>query len=92
MEMTAHSWKDGTEEFVLHHVMADYIQDSAIDNSVIDSISFNTRVNDVHKVGTSWQIGIDTLVDNDGRPEIVDTVKVGAVCRHFFTGERTDYR
>lgn len=43
MELRCHRWKPGTEEFVPHHVLADYIQDTATDNAVQDCIRYNTR-------------------------------------------------
>lgn len=43
MELSCQRWKPGTEEFVPHHVLADYIQDAAIENGVQASIQYDTR-------------------------------------------------
>ncbi|KAK5729756.1 hypothetical protein LTR17_011722 [Elasticomyces elasticus] len=56
METTAHAWKAGTEEFVPHHVLADYIQGAAAANNVIENIQFDTRVTDVVKEGSRWRV------------------------------------
>lgn len=74
--MTVQQWKPNTEEFVLHHYMADYIQDSAIDNGVIDDISFNTRVNDVRKSGTKWHVAVDQIVGDDECLMVESSVQV----------------
>ena len=76
MEMTCQAWKVGTAEFVTHNIIADYIQDSAVANSVVDSISFNTRVNHVRKVDATWEVNIAQLVD-DPYFSIVESVRVG---------------
>ena len=76
MEMTFQRWKQGTEEFVPHHVMADYIADSAIDNDVNDSISFNTRVTDLRKEGSKWRISIDRLVEDSESVKVEQCTKV----------------
>ncbi|KAK5675603.1 hypothetical protein LTS10_011703 [Elasticomyces elasticus] len=56
METTAHAWKAGTEEFVPHHVLADYIQGAAAANNVIENIQFDTRVTEVVKEGSRWRV------------------------------------
>ena len=63
--MTCQAWKPGTEEFVPHNVLADYIQDSAEANGVLDSILFNTRVDKVEKVGSKWEVATSNLVSGD---------------------------
>ncbi|KAI5370864.1 putative flavin monooxygenase, FAD/NAD(P)-binding domain superfamily [Septoria linicola] len=59
MELSTQKWKPGTEEFVPHHVLGDYIQDTARENDVLESISFNTRVKQVEKSGKDWFVSID---------------------------------
>ena len=60
--MTRQTWKEGTGEFVPHQVLADYIQDAAESNGIIDCIFFNTRVNQVKKVGSAWEVDVARLV------------------------------
>jgi cation diffusion facilitator CzcD-associated flavoprotein CzcO len=79
MEITVQRWREGTEEFVPHHVMADYIQDAAVDNGVMETISFDTRVNSVRKVDSTWQVDVDQLKERGGRLEVVRSVKVSKV-------------
>ncbi|EME48931.1 hypothetical protein DOTSEDRAFT_58212 [Dothistroma septosporum NZE10] len=64
MELTCQRWKPGTEEFVPHHVLAKYIQDTAAAHGVIEDISFNTRVNKVEKVGSKWELKIAKLIND----------------------------
>ncbi|KAF2171451.1 hypothetical protein M409DRAFT_63721 [Zasmidium cellare ATCC 36951] len=61
MELSCQQWKPGTEEFVPHHVLGDYIQDTATNNGVQNSIRYNTRVNSVRKEGDKWQVNVGTL-------------------------------
>lgn len=79
MEMTCQRWKPDTAEFVPHHVMADYIQGAAIDNRLINSISFNTRVNDVKKIDGQWRIDIATLRHDNSSLSVMDSTKVSQV-------------
>ena len=76
MEMTCQSWKDGTEEFVPHHVLADYIQDSAMDNGILDDISFNTRVNQVRKDDVGWEIDVAKLKEIEGEFTVTNDTHV----------------
>lgn len=59
MELSTQKWKPGTEEFVSHKILGEYIQDTARTNDVLSSCSFNTRVNHVEKSGDEWLVDID---------------------------------
>lgn len=61
MELTCQAWKPGTEEFVPHNVLAEYIQDTATANGALDSIAFNTRVVHVEKEGPQWRVELAKL-------------------------------
>ena len=56
MEMYCQNWKPGTQDFVPHHVLGDYLQDAASENLIMDVVELNTRVNHIQKVGTQWEI------------------------------------
>lgn len=62
MELSTQKWKPGTEEFVPHHVLAEYIQDTARANGILDVISFDTRVKHVEKRGDKWIVDLDQVV------------------------------
>ncbi|KAF7186309.1 Flavin-containing monooxygenase ustF2 [Pseudocercospora fuligena] len=64
MELTCQQWKPGTEEFVPHHVLGDYIQDTAKENGVLESISFGTRVDQIEKVGDKWRVAVSKLSED----------------------------
>lgn len=82
MEMTRQAWKEGTEEFVPHHVLADYIQDAAESNDITGCISFNTRVNQIQKVGPSWEVDVARLSGQGDNTCIENAVEVCSLAEH----------
>lgn len=74
--MTFQSWKPGTDQFVPHHVLADYLKDGATANGVMDCVHLNTRVNQVRKFGQSWELEISRLRSEDGRLILVESTQV----------------
>ncbi|KAF2212505.1 hypothetical protein CERZMDRAFT_121267 [Cercospora zeae-maydis SCOH1-5] len=76
MELSTQKWKPGTEEFVPHHVLAEYIQETARANGVLDVVSFDTRVKHVEKTGDKWTINIDQI---EGDRTISSTKEFDAV-------------
>lgn len=70
MEMTTHSWKPGTEEFVPHHILADYIQGAATANGINDFIRFNTRVTNVVKEGSQWRVETAKHLDSRSHAQV----------------------
>lgn len=76
MEMTCQEWAEGTGEFVTHNTLADYIQNAAKTNNILDCTSFNTRVNQVKKVGVHWELDVARLVEEGDEFSVVDTVEV----------------
>lgn len=81
MEMTCQEWDRGTGEFVTHNILADYIQNAAKTNDILDSISFNTRVNQVKKAGSLWELEVGHLVEEGRDVSVVDKVEVRPVQR-----------
>lgn len=77
MEMQSHAWNPGTEEFILHNFLADYIQDAARANDVEKSIQFNTRVQRVRKVDERWRVTTSKLVGKDAVTKTETSTKVG---------------
>lgn len=61
MELKANAWKPDTPGIVRHHVLAEYIQDTAFKRDLDDITQFNTRVDLVEKVGLIWQVKTTTL-------------------------------
>ncbi|KXT18870.1 hypothetical protein AC579_3553 [Pseudocercospora musae] len=64
MELSCQQWKPGTEEFVPHYVLGDYIQDTAKEHGLLELISFNTRVDQVRKDGDKWRLAVSKLSKN----------------------------
>lgn len=61
MEMSCQAWKPGTEEFVPHYVLGDYIEEAARSNGVLACIQFDSRVDRVEKIGKSWEVDVSSL-------------------------------
>ena len=78
--MTVQKWKPGFEEFSLHHVLATYLQDAARNNDVLENCSFNTRVNEVRKVGSKWELETSKLEDENGSLQLSESVEVSLLC------------
>jgi cation diffusion facilitator CzcD-associated flavoprotein CzcO len=51
----------GTEDYVSHAVLKDYIQDTAVATRVHDLTIYNTEVRKVSKNGNSWVVDTATL-------------------------------
>lgn len=79
MEMQTHSWNPGTEEFVLHNFMADYIQDAARVNAAEGVIQFNTRVQSITKSGARWHVVTSKLEGGIGKLKPVVSQQVCAI-------------
>lgn len=81
MELKAQKWKPGTEDFVRHNVLAEYIQDAAVANGVQDDIEFNTRVDRVEKDGQKWKVHVSKIVDGGERGDILSSTEVRVVLK-----------
>ena len=78
MEMQSHTWNPGTEEFVPHNFLAEYIQDAARVNGVENVIRFNTRVRNISKGDRKWKVKTSELIENLDRVSTVDSEQVRA--------------
>lgn len=79
MDMSFQSWKPGTEEFVPHHVLAEYIQDSAVSKSIMDCIRLNSRINDIRKVGRVWELKIAELIESKDILTLSNSIRVRSI-------------
>ncbi|KAK7220012.1 hypothetical protein V2G26_008015 [Clonostachys chloroleuca] len=66
LETTLNPLKPGTESFVLHNVLKDYIQDTAEKTGVTKNTQFNTRVEHVSKTGDQWKLVSSTWDEAKG--------------------------
>lgn len=66
LETTLNPLKPGTESFVLHNVLKDYIQDTAEKTGVTKNTQFNTRVEHVFKTGDKWKLVSSTWDEAKG--------------------------
>ncbi|GIZ39400.1 hypothetical protein CKM354_000278500 [Cercospora kikuchii] len=83
MELSTQKWKPGTEEFVPHHVLAEYIQDTARANGILDVISFDTRVKHVEKRGDKWIVDLDQVVGDRTISSTKDFDSVVVAAGHY---------
>lgn len=61
MKLKINPWPAGTDDFVNHRVLNEYIQDTSRRTGVHSSTHYNTRVEKVFKSGKSWTVHTSTL-------------------------------
>ncbi|CAG7936280.1 unnamed protein product [Penicillium olsonii] len=81
LQTTLNDWPEGTERFVRHSVLKDYIQDTAQKAGVDNVTKFGARVDRVRKNGSSWVVHWSTLDSSD--QEAFDSVIVAS--GHYHT-------
>ena len=64
LETTLHRFPVGTEDYVTHKVLADYIRDTSISTGVHGVTQYDTNVKHVWKSGESWSVETATLQTN----------------------------
>lgn len=64
LETTLKQFPKGTEDYVTHKVLAEYIQDIVISSGVHDITHFDTSVRHVSKTGGFWKVETTTLKTN----------------------------
>jgi hypothetical protein len=68
LETTLNEFPAGTEDFVSHQVLGDYIQDTAAKTRVDEITQYDTEVRKVTKTGERWIVETTTLhTDDDGK-------------------------
>ncbi|KAF2626305.1 FAD dependent oxidoreductase [Macroventuria anomochaeta] len=65
LENTLNKFPPGTEDFVSHSVLKDYIQDTAKKTAVDAVTQYNTEVQNVSKNGEKWAVRTATLQTRD---------------------------
>ncbi|OAL00080.1 FAD/NAD(P)-binding domain-containing protein, partial [Phaeosphaeriaceae sp. SRC1lsM3a] len=85
LETTLNSFPAGTEDFVTHNFLSDYIQDTSVKSGVHDATRYNTNVKKVVKSDKSWTVDTETLFVNESgkvqtntTSELFDTVIVAS--------------
>lgn len=77
LETTLHRFPVGTEDYVTHKVLADYIRDTSISTGVHGVTEYDTNVKNVWKCGESWSVETATLqTDTTGVVERKDSTQV----------------
>ena len=68
LETTLNQFPAGTEDFVTHDVLKDYIQDTATKTGVHEIAQYDTEVKNISKEGAKWIVETATLrSDEAGR-------------------------
>jgi ACS family pantothenate transporter-like MFS transporter len=65
LETTLNRFPAGTEDFVSHQVLRDYIQDTAAKTRVDEITQYDTEVRKVMKIGEKWTVETTTLHTDD---------------------------
>jgi hypothetical protein len=65
LETTLNRFPAGTEDFVSHQVLGDYIQDTAAKTRVDEITQYDTEVRKVTKTGEKWIVETTTLHTDD---------------------------
>jgi hypothetical protein len=78
LETTLNRFPAGTEEYVSHVVLKDYIQNTAIVAGVHESTVYNTEVRNMSKCGKSWIIDTATLYTNESG--VTTRMSLSSVC------------
>jgi hypothetical protein len=60
MKLKLGPWKPGTEDFISHRFLKEYIQDTAQKSGVDALTMYNTRVNSITKKAGVWHVGTTT--------------------------------
>ncbi len=61
MKLKINEWPEGTEDYVNHRVLSEYIQDTARRSGVHERTLYDTRVEKVEKRGKGWGVRTSTL-------------------------------
>jgi hypothetical protein len=65
LETTLNQFPPGTEDFVTHKVLCDYIQATAVSTGVDEVTHYDTDVRSVTKTGKSWKVETATLQNDE---------------------------
>jgi hypothetical protein len=65
LETTLNRFPVGTEDYVSHAVLKDYIQDTAIKAGIHELTHYDTEVRNVSKNGQLWTVDTITLHSDD---------------------------
>lgn len=63
MKLKLNEWPPGTTDFVSHHVLAEYIRNTAVKTAVHEKTVYGTRVEKIEKSGENWDVTTSTLQD-----------------------------
>lgn len=66
MKLKINSWPPGTEDYVNHRVLNDYIQDTSQKTGVHSKTLYNTRVETIFKSGRLWKVQTSSLTRKEG--------------------------
>ena len=65
MKLKLNAWPNGTEDFVNHRILNEYIQDTSRRTGVHSRTDYDTRVEKVAKFGKVWKVQTSTLVKDE---------------------------
>jgi cation diffusion facilitator CzcD-associated flavoprotein CzcO len=84
LETTLNRFPAGTQDYVTHKVLGDYIKDTAISTGVHKVTQYNTNVKNVSKSGETWTVETATLqTDTAGAVELKTSSQVSIILTAF---------
>jgi hypothetical protein len=84
LETTLSRFPAGTQDYVTHKVLGDYIKDTAISTGVHEVTQYNTNVKNVSKSGETWTVETATLHnDTAGTVELKMSSHVSIILTAF---------
>lgn len=66
MQTKLHTWPEGTNDFVGHEILKQYIQDIATKTEIEKAIRYGARVTEINKKGPNWSLNYTRLEPNRG--------------------------
>ena len=87
LALTLNSWKPGTDDFVNHAVLNEYIQETSHKTGVHERTLYRTRVEHISKDGSIWRVHTSTATKSEGLEHLVEKiwVEMTSTNSHFFT-------
>lgn len=79
LRTTLNSWPEGTDFYVKHSVLKDYIQDTSRKTGVDSVTNYGAQVTNIQKEGNEWHVSWASLQD-DQHTEDLTTTTHSQVC------------
>ena len=89
MKLTLNSWKPGTEDFVNHRVLQEYIEETSRTTQVHERTVYQTRVEEISKAESFWRLRTSTL-GRKGHAQSIERIWVRSLALYPVFKAQTD--